>query len=155
MCLIISEPRKIDFIYKLLFNFDDCLYSPFFNHPYIVGDNYPKISFEYEINNELKVRNRSVDDNTWDNNISIGVLHAFTNQWQFPKYVFFHEKDINVLIVRLPIIKEDIVAFGSNNDIALKKIHIPQELYSRIITSCIPNYMQYIKDADRLIPVYW
>lgn len=153
MCLYVSEPRKIDFIYKVL-NRCSKLYSPLFDYQYIVGDNYPEIPFEYEIkiiDNEPKVKRKGNYYDFWGYRISIGVLHAYTSQHNISGII----RDNLCVIVKLPIIKEDIVAFGSNNDIALKKIHIPQELYKRIISYDKPNENEFISEIDTLIPVYW
>lgn len=140
MCLIINDSirkDKIKYIYKLFKLKNGKLYSFFRETKYKVGLNYPI--------GKHKPKNSKY--------FTAGGLHFYISIKRLSQVVFCHMLESNkydLLAIRLPLNKKDVIHYGSSNDVVLNKVKISRELYHRAVKGSNPNVV-----LSNDLKVYW
>lgn len=132
MCLKIVDyvrKDKIKYVYKLFDLRKNKLYAYVVsNYIYKPGYNYPR--------GKINIQNWMVEG---------GILHVYRS---INELSCFQYK--NGVILRFPVVLEDILYYGAKKDVGLKKLFIPKNLYERAINQDKPNIT--LKTS---LKVYW
>ena len=120
MCLTVKKlgSRKNIIVYKelrKLNNMIPILLSPYHAYIYEAGDTYPQYYVTQPRKGDL---------------VFGGGLHAFVKKPKWTK-LFCNSKDSVLLKIKVP--SEDVVAFGVNNDVVVKRLHITEKQYKKAI----------------------
>lgn len=124
MCLIINNSvrkSKIKYIYKIFIRKKGKIYSYYQYTKYKTGENCAKQS--------CTVKNDDFDGGYFHG----GGLHFFISINELKRIYVFPDLDLDVVVIRLPLNKKDVIHYGSRNDVVLKKVFIPSKLYKRVV----------------------
>lgn len=142
MCLIIDNfvrKDKIKYIYKLFNLQEGRLYSYFQWMEYHFGLNYPCKPYKPLFKNKSDV------------SVGEGGLHFYTSLNMVKrKKNLLAIVSYEIVAIRLPLNKKDVIYYGNDSDIMLNKVIIPKTLYYRVVNSRKPNMTLRNK-----IKVYW
>lgn len=117
MCLDINhkKTKRDTYIYKVFRVESGGLHAPIQSAYYKPGLNKPDKIIRVYSNTK---------------NIFGGAIHAFTSLKTAQEF-----KNSSEIIIRFKIKKDNIIAFGKDNDIAIRRLNINKKLYEQIISN--------------------
>lgn len=143
MCLIIVDnpppTERIPVFKKLMFHKDSSiLLSPFRYFEYKVGINQAKGNLEIQEVRDYDWEKKQFFPQIKYRKIDSGIFHCFTNEIQAGKYQF------GSVVIKGYAEPEDFVAWGTNEEVGVKKFSILKEDFDSALEKYINDNIKYI-----------